>query len=84
MELIIGILLSGEVKKAGVQIVGPESADQDIRASTISFVVMGQDEKTKRLQSKDAVTEDLWQTAGCISKHYIVQRNKKKEEGNKN
>ncbi|KAG9038123.1 hypothetical protein FS837_001299 [Tulasnella sp. UAMH 9824] len=55
MKPIIGFLLSGEAKKAGVRIVGPESADNEVRAPTISFVVVGQDGKTKRLQSKDVV-----------------------------
>ncbi|KAG8894775.1 hypothetical protein FRC00_008476, partial [Tulasnella sp. 408] len=57
MKPIIGFLLSEEAKKAGVRIVGPESADKEVRAPTISFVVVGQDGKTKRLQSKDVVAE---------------------------
>ncbi|KAG8897004.1 hypothetical protein FRC00_004940, partial [Tulasnella sp. 408] len=57
MKPIIGFLLSEEVKKAGVRIVGPESADEEVRAPTISFVVVGQDGKTKRLQSTDVVAE---------------------------
>ncbi|KIO34167.1 hypothetical protein M407DRAFT_17074 [Tulasnella calospora MUT 4182] len=57
MKPIIGFLLSEEAKKAGVRIVGPESANVQVRAPTISFVVVGQDGKTKRLQSKDVVAE---------------------------
>ncbi|KIO34165.1 hypothetical protein M407DRAFT_223831 [Tulasnella calospora MUT 4182] len=57
MKPIIGFLLSEEAKKAGVRIVGPESANKQVRAPTISFVVVGQDGKTKRLHSKDVVAE---------------------------
>ncbi|KAG8928234.1 hypothetical protein FRC01_006256, partial [Tulasnella sp. 417] len=57
MKPIMGFLLSEEARKAGVRIVGPESADQQVRAPTISFVIVGEDGKTKRIQSKDVVAK---------------------------
>ncbi|KAG8966006.1 hypothetical protein FRC05_002926 [Tulasnella sp. 425] len=57
MKPIFDFLLSEEAKKAGVRIVGPESGKVEVRAPTISFVVVGPDGKTKRLQSKDVVAK---------------------------
>ncbi|KAG8854892.1 hypothetical protein FRB96_007292 [Tulasnella sp. 330] len=55
MEPLIAFLLSQY--KAGVRIVGPESDRSSIRAPTISFIVVGEDGETKRLQSKDVVAK---------------------------
>lgn len=53
MEPLIAYLISKW--DAGVRIVGPASSTG--RAPTISFVVVGEDGKTKRLQSKDIVAK---------------------------
>lgn len=55
MEPLITYLLSKW--DSGVRIVGPESWKLEDRAPTISFVVVGDDGKTKRLLSKVAVAE---------------------------
>lgn len=55
MEPLIAFLLSQH--STGVRIVGPESDKSSSRAPTISFVVVGEDGETKRLQSKDVVAK---------------------------
>lgn len=55
MKPLIGFLLSK--RNVGVRIVGPESWAKEDRAPTISFTVVGQDGKTKRLQSRDVVAK---------------------------
>lgn len=55
MQPLIQYLLSK--RGVGVRIVGPESNLKEIRAPTISFVVVGEDGKTKRLQSRDVVAK---------------------------
>ncbi|KAG9024294.1 hypothetical protein FRB95_011708 [Tulasnella sp. JGI-2019a] len=55
MEPLVTFLLSQY--KAGVRIIGPESSKSDVRAPTISFVVVGGDGQTKRLQSRDVVAK---------------------------
>ncbi|KAG9089106.1 hypothetical protein FRC06_001717 [Ceratobasidium sp. 370] len=41
MRPLMECLLSPEMKKRGVRVLGPESADPEVRAPTISFVVVG-------------------------------------------
>lgn len=75
MKPIFDFLLSEEAKKAGVRIVGPESGKVEVRAPTISFVVVGSDGKTKRLQSKDVVAK--FDSLGGVSvpRIMLAQRN---------
>jgi len=55
MKPLLEYLLSK--KERGVRIVGPESADPAIRAPTVSFVIVSEDGKTKRVKSRDVVAQ---------------------------
>jgi hypothetical protein len=53
MRPLMECLLSPEMQKRGVRVLGPESADPKVRAPTISFVVVGE----KAVRSPDIVKQ---------------------------
>jgi len=73
MESLIEFLLSK--RDVGVRIVGPESSSKSTRAPTISFVVVGDDGRTKRLRSKDVVARfDATGNVGIRYGHFYSYR----------
>jgi len=55
VKKLMAYLTSGASYKKGVRIVGYEGSDSLRRAPTISFIVVGEDGLTKKIQSKDVV-----------------------------
>ncbi|KAG8782405.1 hypothetical protein FRC12_020873 [Ceratobasidium sp. 428] len=71
MRPLMECLLSPEMQKRGVRIVGPESADPKVRAPTISFVVVG----NNPVRSPDIVKEfDALGDVGIRYGHFYAHR----------
>ncbi|EJU03943.1 PLP-dependent transferase [Dacryopinax primogenitus] len=72
---LIGYLTSDASYKKGVRIVGYEGIDSLKRAPTISFIVVGDDGLTKKVQSKDIVaTFDKKGNMGIRWGHFYAYR----------
>ncbi|KAG9127777.1 hypothetical protein FRC07_009365 [Ceratobasidium sp. 392] len=71
MRPLIECLLSPEMRERGVRLLGPESADPNVRAPTISFVVVGDN----TVRSQDVVKQfDVLGNVGIRYGHFYAHR----------